>query len=395
MVNSITYERPVKYFILFSAILFIAIFIIENINHRFWLNDFKVFYMAAEAMFTNKQVYGTPFGLDTGFYKYSPFTLLFFAPFTILQYGTAAIIYFFLNAACIIATILILHQIMSKYIFNNRKITFLILFFSLICIINHLVRELHLGNTNMILVLLLSLSLKASLESKQLLAGLLLAFAVLTKPYFLICILPIILFKNYKTVIYFLISVLTCVILTLLVTGFSKGNLLFMEWIFAMKEHSSYLVSQHTIFSLIQHYSGLIIPSSYGIMLLGLTGTLLYFYFSRRYEPGKNNYTQIIFFFLLIAMVPSLLITDTEHFLFSLPLIIILVLHLANFKNYVWIFLFVIIMFMYGGNSSDILGKKLAHNFEEWGILGISNLLLIGAIALLYHNKKFQLIKKT
>ncbi len=395
MPDNIVRKKTIEYFILFSSLLFITIFVIEKINHRFWLNDFKVFYLAAKAMFNNEQVYGIPFGLDTGFYKYSPFTLIFFAPFTHLPYETAAIIYFFIDAICVIAALVVINQIMSKFVFKDYKSSFLILFLTLLCVLNHLVRELHLGNTNMILLLLLSFSVKFSLESKYKIAGFFLAIVVLTKPYFLICILPLLLFRNYKTILNLFYSIVVCIALTFIVVGFERGKELYAQWIYAMKEHSSYLYSNHTILSLLKKYFGIDVPAAYGIILLGLAGIILFlfFWYSNKSEievsknPERKNFSLLLFYFLLIAIVPVFLVTDTEHFLFSLPLITILIFHLSRTKNYLLITVFTLVMFMYGGNSSDLLGKNLAHKFEDWGFLGISNLIIIGSVIYMYINK--------
>ena len=45
-----------KGFVIFSTLFFILSFIIENINGRFWLNDFKVYYLAAQALLEGKEV---------------------------------------------------------------------------------------------------------------------------------------------------------------------------------------------------------------------------------------------------------------------------------------------------------------------------------------------------
>jgi hypothetical protein len=81
--------------------------------------------------------------------------------------------------------------------------------------------------------------------------------------------------------------------------------------------------------------------------------------------------------YLLIAVMPSLFKTDSQHFLLSLPLIIILLCFLSMKKNYLLIIGFVVLMCMYGANSSDLLGNILSAKLEASGILGISNLILI------------------
>ncbi len=391
-------DRSIKYFIFISLLLFTAILIVEKINGRFWLNDFKVFYEAAKALLANEKVYGIPFGLETGFYKYSPFTLLFFIPFTLVPYNIASIIDFILIASATISTIVLLVQIIRK---NNglpsppKTITYLLI---LLCVINHLVRELHLGNTNMILLLLLTLSIKLALESKYISSSALLAITILTKPYFLICLLPYLLIKKYKSIVYVFVWLLAFVIVSGAAIGFEKSFSLYSEWILAMKEHSTYLSSNHTFFALLSFYIGVKIPSSFGIIILGIIGILSFAYLWLK--NGKNqievskNFEQVflLYYFILIALIPSILITDTEHFLFSLPLIVLLFLKVKQENKFAYTIFFIVLMFLYGGNSSDLLGKSLAGKVEDWGLLGIGNLIIIFvAIYLLgRHNKGAQ-----
>ena len=53
---------PVK-FMGFAATLLLLIFIVENINGRFWLNDFKVYCGGALAFLHGEPVYGVAFAL--------------------------------------------------------------------------------------------------------------------------------------------------------------------------------------------------------------------------------------------------------------------------------------------------------------------------------------------
>lgn len=94
--------------------------------------------------------------------------------------------------------------------------------------------------------------------------------------------------------------------------------------------------------------------------------------------------------FLLTAIIPNLVITDTEHFLLSLPLIVLLICFLYTKKNRLLTAGFVVLIFFYGGNSSDLIGKKLATQFDQLGVLGLSNLLLIAAVVFLYMKEGYK-----
>jgi len=68
---------PFRWTALFVLVLAL---VLEVVNGRFWLNDLKVYVMAADALRQGQPVYGLPFGLDTGFYKYAPGVLYLFLP---------------------------------------------------------------------------------------------------------------------------------------------------------------------------------------------------------------------------------------------------------------------------------------------------------------------------
>lgn len=395
MLNYIFKDKSTKTFAIIAVVLFTAILIIEKINGRFWLNDFKVFYSAAEALLNDEQVYGKAFGLSTGFYKYSPFTLIFFTPFTLFSYEIASIIHFLIIGLCTIFTIIQLEQIIGKYLFEYGKKSYLTFVSIFLCVVLHLVRELHLGNINMILLALLGLSLKFSLESKPIRSGLLLAIAIITKPYFIICVLPFLLHRRYKEVITVTASGILFVLLSAIAIGFSASITLYLDWFAAMMDHSSYLTSNHTVFALLNKYTGLSIQPTYALPFLGVIGAIscLYFWKAGNTSDKSTSFVStseslLIHYYFLIAIIPNILITDTEHFLFSLPLIAVLVLYLSKIKHRLWTVLFILLIFLYEGNSSDLIGKNLAGKFENFGILGISNLIIIGIVIFVYSKKK-------
>lgn len=385
---------------IFGTTLIASILLIEIVNGRFWLNDFKVMYSAASAYISADPVYGVSFGLNSGFYKYSPFTLLFFIPYTFISFKAACIIHFLLIGFCALSSIIFIEKIIRLFFSPVRKKQVLPLLAVLLCVINPLARELHLGNINVLLVFVLTLSLYCTLSKKPMISGALLAFAILAKPYFLLCILPLVVHKRYLAVLSTIGSIIAFVLCSAFLMEPGKSALLYQEWISAMMKHNTYLSSQHTIFSIIHTYFGIFIPAKYALHVLGIIGLLssLYFYIinptTKAKRPSKSkseNQHLIIHFYLLIAIVPSILITDTEHFIFTLPCIVLLLFHLK--KNRIWAMLsFIALLFMYGGNSSELLGKSLSDEFSKWGILGISNLIIIGTV-FFWFKKEFLLRK--
>jgi hypothetical protein len=392
MLKSIFKCPSTNKFLVFAAILFSVLLLIEKINGRFWLNDFKVFYSAADAFLSGKQVYGIPFGLDTGYYKYSPLTLLFFTPFTLLPYEIASVLHFILIAISTVSVIIILEKIISEHLTKSNKKHFLYFFVILLCIIIHLVREFHLGNINVILVLLLSLSLQAHLKGKGLKSAILLALVIFTKPYFIICVIPYLLSKKYKQVVYVATSGIALLLLSFLFLGFKNGYGMYLDWFTAMGEHSTYLASNHTIFALLHNYTGISIDAKYGLPALVLASVFIGLLYLRK--SGLTTSKFIFLTFLFIALIPNFLITDTEHFLFSLPIITFIVLKLVQVKKPICAAIFTVVVFFYAGNSSDLLGRGLSSIFEDYGFLGLSNLVLI-ALGVFLFDKTEKLLQNS
>lgn len=359
---------------------------VEQANGRFWLNDFKVFYSAATALVTHEPVYGVAFGLDTGFYKYSPFTLLLFTPYTLLSYPVASTIHFWIIVIFTLALIFILSKLIKKHIINNFQQNLLSYVILLVYILNHLIRELHLGNTNVILLFLLTLGLHYSIKKRYLFAGLLLGTVILTKPYFLILVLPFLLYKKWKLIFYTGTAILGLIGLSVLLIGYDSGIQLYQEWIVSMSNHSGYITSSNTLLSIIETYFTIPLPNILSYILLAIFSLVLYLLFwQKKIDEAKGI---ILYFFLLIASVPNFLITDTEHFLFSIPIVLIILTHTISHKEYISIFPLLLLIFMYGGNSSDLVGQEYSTIFYDLGLLGISNLILLGWLLYLIFSKK-------
>jgi hypothetical protein len=390
-----------KVFVLFSLSFFILIFTLENINGRFWLNDFKVYYLAAKALLAGNQVYGTVFGLDTGYYKYSPFILLLYTPFTLISFYVASVIQYALIAFSTVVSMLVIQYILSNFLFdsqNPRKNRVLSL--GILCVVGHLVRELHMGNVNMIVVLLLSMGLLFTLKNKSILAGICIGVAIMIKPYFLLLLLPLLLYKKIKTMLS-IGAVLTCtVLISFVVFGFSEGISLHQQWIASMVQHNTYITSNQNIQSIIAYYSNSAISNSvqYYVMLVIVMAYLGFFYYTsklgKKWQLSEKveRTSFIVGYFMMFAIIPNILLTDTEHFIFSLPLILFLLNYLAVTKNYVAIGGFVVLIFLFSCNSPDIVGSVLFNKFDRMGLIGISNLMLIGVSVYLALKYKGELI---
>lgn len=374
--------RGRSYFFLFSGAILLFILFIEKINGRFWLNDFKVYYSAAQAFLSNEPVYGVSFGLDSGVYKYSPILLFLFAPYTLLPYEIAAIVHFLITSFATIIALSLAYRLSSRFWKSEVNQLFLLLAFSFVIILDHLFRELHLGNVNMILVLILLSSLWQLLKHRDLAAGLLFALACLFKPYFILLALPLLLNKKWKMIMVSALGGIALFGMMMLICGVTKTLDLHRDWLTSMSLHSDQLGSNHTLLSLMNRYLHIEISSAFQFLpLLMLAGAYSLFVLWRRMidirEKSRNESQTIFSFFVLLAIIPNLLITDTEHFLFSLPLIVWCMHRLFILRNKQLTALYSIIIIVYATASSDLYGTAVAGILEHAGLLGLANIALI------------------
>lgn len=384
-------------FIVFAAVILLADFIIENINGRFWLNDFKVYYLAAKALLSGGQVYGIPFGLSSGLYKYSPFVLFFVFPYCLFSFKIASIIHFFVLSIIIIGVFFVIRSIFKNHFFGNIPANMNLIFsFALICVAIHFVKELHLGNINVVLLLLLSLSLYSMLRSQQVPAGVLFGLVVLTKPFFLILILPLLFRKKWIVLVSLTGTLILGFLIPAIFFGFPKSAFLHIEWVRNIFAHQSDYPGHNSMQYLVQRYISPDVPNEfqYVIIALGALLFLILHYFSRNFEKRSGDTEKIretgliVEWFFLTALLPNLVKTDSEHFLCSLPLIIISLFYLVTQKKILPSAIFFILVFFYSVTcSTDILGTELSNTLFNMGLIGISNLFIIGfALLVIYRS---------
>ncbi len=392
-------EKTIPFkFIIFIVVFLLLDFVIENVNHKFQLNDFKVYYGAAQALTSGKQVYGTLFALGSGYYKYSPFTSLLFYPLTVLPYYVACIIDFLLISIAVVFTSVILLQVVNAYVFRKQSNnSSLILTLGIICISTHLVRELELGNVNVLLLFLLSFCLFYILQNKMIIAGILLALVIITKPFFILLFIPLLMHRYYKALFITSASLLLFLILPAAFFGFVKNLDLHHQWLNTMLTHAEAFPSPNTLDAMIRNHVSSSLSSNFQyIALLILLIPYILFIF-RNTQNSKNNKIQkssdlYIEWFTLIAFMPSIFKTDTEHFLMTLPILIFILVYLFHTKNILLSVLFGLLIILYAGNSSDILGKSLSVKVYDMGILGISNILIVAMGLTLYYTHSRKLI---
>ena len=373
-------------FMLFLMVICLVTFTLEMINGRFWLGDFKVYYSAAQNFFSGEQVYLLDFYKGSGFYKYSPVVLFFFLPLTILSYKIASIIHFFILGFAFWYSFTLILKILKKYFFRwEIKHEGWLLCLSFICILIYFTREMHLGNINIIMLLLCCQALQCYLDKKFFLGSLFFGLVVLTKPFYLLLLLPLFWRKNWRGLIWF-IFVLACGgIIPFLYLGFTDGLTLYSGWFSTILVHSQDFPGMGSIDYLIRHniYTALPGFAEYIIMLMMCGFSTGFVLTNIKKERNVKNgevlaERNFIFeWFLILSLLPVLFKTDWVQLLLSAPLITFMIFYISCTKKYWLIPIMVFLLFFFGANSDDLLGKELSGKFLTMGFMGLSNFILV------------------
>ena len=395
-------------FIWILIILSIVLFCSSIFSGRFTMSDLFVDYSAARNLLRGEQVYQQSYGFENSPYKYSPFTLFLLAPLALLPYSLAKVCYFFTTVGLLIYVTLFLERFLTEQFFADKKPLpcHKILFLATLIVAVHYERELHLGNHNILLLTALLISLNLLLKQKNLLAGVLLGQVILMKPHFLVLLPLLLLRKQFKA----LLSVIACLgfgfILPAFVLGWEKNVTLHWGWLQALLEHNSHLhLSPNTLQTwLYKSVIRFIYPDAgigYNLIVILFVAGLfflfvMYHYLKENQIPDperKELFTRhfIIEYLLLIALVPDIVETDTEHFLWSLSIIMFILSYLM-YEHRRWdlsVLCSMIAFSLYGGDWYELWGKELSTWIQYTGFLGLGNmfLLLITVYILDQHTK--------
>jgi hypothetical protein len=381
-------------FILVTSFILLALMALQIINKRFWMHDFEVYYRAAHAFASGKQVYGIAFGLDSGFYKYSPVALFLFIPLSLLPFGTAKIIFFHLITGTTIITVLLTAKLLIRIRMGFSEFPNGILFLLLAIISSQVFRELHLGNINMILLLLMLTILKLILSEKQIAAGLIFAVVLFVKPHFLILAPLLLLRQYYKCLWVTFAGIVGGIITTIIISGTEGAINLYKQWFLIMQTHNqSLLQAPDTLYSWIYRlgFSSIytetsVVAKVFPLLVLAVVAASFGWFVlanmhseRKSIQTDKKNHSFVIEFILLIALVPNLVLTDSEHFLLSTPIILFLIGVLYLKKQSHWFTVMTLLaIILYGMNIHDLVGSEISGWLTRNGILGLGNLLLIG-----------------
>lgn len=380
--------RPFRSFLVVATLLVLASLVLEHVNGRFWLSDFRVYYMAADNLRHGLPVYDQVFGVDTGLYKYAPVVLYFFLPYTFLSFHVAGIIHFLLIGLFTMACFVVIERSLSQLFAPLPAVAGRALL-GLLCIAVLLARELHMGNINMGLILLSVWGIERWLTGRTRTAGVLWGLVWLIKPYLLLMLVPLVMRREWRILRTATATMAIGFLAPLVFQRPVSGWELDLHWIRSMQYHTEVMFSPDHFGQLWATHLGTPLSTTMTLLFIALAGlSLAVFTWSnvKRGRQGSMGRLDRAFeLWLAIAVVPNLVITDQQHFMFSLPLILFILAYFFTHRDRWGVWAFVLVMLLYGTRSSDLWSGPLENQLVAWGALGIGNLLLIGLACSIRH----------
>jgi hypothetical protein len=200
----------------------------------------------------------------------------------------------------------------------------------------------------------------------------------------MILLLPMLLRKKWRALAVTGLTVAFGLLVPFIFPGPAKSFILYREWIQSILAHGEDFPGMTSIDYLVR----LIFPSwpSWGIFVILLSLTFLAALWiiqniqKEKHDPARTGLADMNYLFecfLLIALLPNLIKTDWVLLLFSAPLITFIVFYTTLWKQY-WLIPFLIfVLFFYGANSDDLLGREFSYMILHSGLMGLSNLVLV------------------
>jgi len=363
-------------------LLFCGLFtVVELNNHKLFTNDFRVYFEATRDFFAGNNPYEHAYGLSTGFFKYPPFTLYLFAPQLLVSYGVGQIIHLSLLGFSLVYSIITMRKLVERYqLFGSLKVPAGFLYLTFFCVAIHLTRELHMGNVNLLLLLFFTLGLRSLLNGKDVPLAVWWSLMLILKPIMILVILPLLLHKKWRAIVYMAGFGMFFLLFPILHIGWSGMSALWQDWFKAIAAHGEYLTSFNAIGTLVKLHLGM---TSFWIVPLLVLALLVTLMIRERIKFGVSTEQLWVWITIFAAFIPNFFVTDTEHFLLSIPLIYVLLTALWKVKRWYYWGAFCIGMLCFAFNSSDLLGKDLSNLLYDNGFLGMGNLIFITTLLVL------------
>jgi hypothetical protein len=304
--------------------------------------------------------------VNVGF-LYPPPTILYFIPLGYLSYNTALICWILFNLIFLLGCIYLIYSMFLK----AEKLKGLLLVVTLVFLFSPVRATVFYSQTNFILLFYLLLMKKYS-ETKF--AGIFLALAIFTKPYTIIFLLFFIIIKNWRAIIYFILTSFALVGLTAAIFGTAP----FISYIF---DNPSRRLPTGTYFEEINQ-------SLHAVLLR-----------AKLISIDKPLIFTVIIAVLLIVTLAYLIYLQKRklyNYMWAVLLLIGLMLYPGTLNHYLVLVLFIIFQFfdkkqMWFNSFITVPITGIFYFLStNWGFAAICFLLLVIIIKSIYHKTEIK-----
>jgi Gpi18-like mannosyltransferase len=276
------YPKIVLY--VFLAIVVIGFF--TNTLRR-GMNDFNVVHRAATRILHKENLYNFQDGHYL--YKYSPFFALLVAPIGLLPRSVAGFLWLLGMCVCLFFVI----KMAKKMIIGDKPPPAYFYLLSLLLASKFLVREITLGQTDFLILLLIFLCLHFVQHEKEFLAGIFFALSALIKPTSLIFIPYFLYKKRFKATVSAITMSLVFLLFPSFVYGFWGNMNLLSGWKKIMSVSSPPLLAVDMNQSIFAFFYRLFTSAPYEVNILNLNYTVV----------NALIYATIVGFFLFLLFL--------------------------------------------------------------------------------------------
>lgn len=339
-------------------------------HHRFRQTDFRSYYDAAGHLLAGRPLYFTP----PFYFVYAPAVALLFIPFRALGLHPAMLAWYAVNVALVCLLWRLLVREMGPLRRGLSVVFFLASGFAL-------ERELHVGNVNLLNLVLCLAAVGLVQRARWMAGGLALALAVLIKPQNGLLLLP--LARRQPRVVPVLAGALALQAFLPLPFYGAAGTVdvhrQYLKMILAFQQGSAvpgFFKFSATTAGLLHRLLDPLLPGDPRALLqaaglLIAVGLIVFLTWRRTDPPGAEA--------LALALVPLTAVSDYQFFLFAAPLIYLLLREWNRgslSRGQRWCL--VGSLLLYGGNWHDLWGDRLSRLFLDLGVQGLGTWCLIG-----------------
>jgi hypothetical protein len=311
--------------ILYVILLIVVLGFFRN-TLRKGMNDFEVVHRAATRVLSQENLYN----FDDGhyLYKYSPFFALLVAPLGLFPLSWSQIIWFVGMCICLFFII----RWSKQMIMGDKSPPPYLYLLTILFTSKFLVREIRLGQTDLLMLLFIFLFILYTNRGKETKAGFFLAISAMIKTTSLIFVPYLLYKKKFKLIGYLAVAGAALIFVPSLIYGFSGNLNLLSGWKTIMSASSPPLLAVDMNQSLFAFFYRFFTSTPYHVNILNLSYTMVNLLI---YATAIGLFVFILFLNHRLKFVQSSMVSHPECMEYSLLLIFMALLSpLGWFQNY-------------------------------------------------------------